>query len=430
LLAGVEETGDVVVSGVESVFNFYEFFAGGGMVRAGLGAKWACAFANDYDRLKANTYIRNFGDAKFVFGDIHGVEVEGVPGRVDLAWASFPCQDLSCAGAGKGIGQAGRLARTRSGTFWPFVALMRALKAKRRAPKIIVLENVLGLLTTSSGADFRSVAEALCGLGYRVGAVVVDAKHFVPQSRPRLFVVGVSRRISLPRGLKSAGPAAPWHPEMLTKVWRDLPARIRGQWMWLDPGAPPMLQKTLADIVSDRPADAEWHTPAQTRRLISLMSPIHRRKLRDAKRAGTRKVATLFLRMRPENGRNRQRAEISFGDVAGCLRTPRGGGSRPRVLVVRGGEVRSRLLSPREAASLMGLRSRYWLPEAYEAAFQVLGDGVVVPAVRFMRDRILEPILAPTKARNRSGERDERARRREGARPQGRDLGGALEFSL
>jgi DNA (cytosine-5)-methyltransferase 1 len=378
------------------VFSYYEFFAGGGMVRAALGPNWACAFANDYDRLKADTYKRNFGDAEFVFGDIHGLDAQDLPGRVDLAWASFPCQDLSCAGAGQGIGEAGQLARTRSGTFWPFVALMRALKAKRRAPKIIVLENVLGLLTTNSGEEFRSVAVTLCGLGYRIGAIVVDARHFVPQSRPRLFVVGISERVSAPREVKMDGPMAPWHPDPLTKVWRDLPPRVRRKWIWLHPGAPPTASKILADIVSDRPKDANWHTPAQTCRLIGLMSPIHRRKLRDAKLAGVRKVATLFLRMRLENGANLQRAEISFSDVAGCLRTPKGGGSRPRVVVVRGAEVRSRLLSPREAASLMGLDSAYALPVAYESAFRVLGDGVVVPAVRFIRDRILEPVLAGT----------------------------------
>jgi DNA (cytosine-5)-methyltransferase 1 len=297
--------------GIESVFNYYEFFAGGGMVRAGLGAKWACRFANDYDRLKADTYKSNFGGAGFMLMDIHGVEPRDLPGRADLAWASFPCQDLSCAGAGKGIGAAGRLARTRSGTFWPFVALMRELKAKQRAPKIIVLENVLGLLTTEAGANFRSVADALCRHCYRVGPLVVDAKHFVPQSRPRLFVVGISQRVSVPRGLKSAAPAAPWHPEMLTKVWRGLPERLRRKWLWLDPGAPPTAQKILADIVSDSPADAEWHTRAQTRRLVGLMSPIHRRKLLEAKRSRVRKVATLFLRMRPEKSVNRQRAEIS-----------------------------------------------------------------------------------------------------------------------
>lgn len=398
------------------------------MVRAALGAKWACQFANDCDRLKSDTYTKNFGGAEFTLRDIHDLKPKDLTGRADMAWASFPCQDLSCAGAGKGIGAAGRLAQTRSGTFWPFIALMHSLKARRRAPKIIVLENVLGLLTTNGGSDFRSVADALCGLGYRVGATVIDARHFVPQSRPRLFVFGIAARISVPRELKSAGPVSPWHPEMLTRAWHDLPKRVRRKWVWLNPGTAPGAKKVLADVVSDEPAGVEWHTPAQTRRLIGLMSPIHRGKLRDAKRAGDRKVATLFLRMRPEKGGNRQRAEINFGDAAGCLRTPRGGGSRPRVLVVNGEKVHSRLLSPREAAGLMGLDSRYVLPSAYEAAFQVLGDGVAVPVVRFIRNKILEPVLEPTKAIRRP--RPRRAKTRKRAGQAGRARESVLGLSL
>jgi DNA (cytosine-5)-methyltransferase 1 len=375
------------------VFSFYEFFAGGGMVRAGLGARWMCAFANDFDLLKANTYKKNFGADNFVFGDIHQLDVTDLGGKVDLAWASFPCQDLSCAGSGLGIGEEGGRLRTRSGTFWPFVALMRALKGKKRAPKLIILENVLGLLRTNDGADFRAVASALADLGYRVGAVVVDARHFVPQSRPRLFFIGIAERIVVPSYLETHQPLPPWHPDTLVRAWSDLPRRTIRKWIWWNPGNPPAARENLADIVSDAPIDAQWHTKAQTKRLISLMSPIHRRKLSRARRAHVRMIATLFLRMRPDNGANRQRAEISFGDVCGCIRTPKGGGSRLRVLMVKGPECRSRVLSPREAAALMGLNKSYKLPSAYESAFRVIGDGVAIPVVRFLRDKIIEPLL-------------------------------------
>jgi DNA (cytosine-5)-methyltransferase 1 len=282
---------------------------------------------------------------------------------------------------------------------------MRALKAKRRAPKLIVLENVLGLLATNAGDDFQSVVVALSGIGYRVGALVVDARHFVPQSRPRLFIIGIADRLPIPSEIKSRGPSTPWHPDRLIKVWRNLPLRARRKWIWLDPGKAPKTPKRLADVVSDRPVDVDWHTAAQTRRLVGLMSPIHRRKLRAAKLTGARMVATLFLRMRPERGVNRQCAEISFSDVAGCVRTPRGRGSRPRIVVVHGAEVRSRLLSPREAATLMGLDKAYALPESYEAAFQVIGDGLAVPAVRFIRDRILKPVLVETRTVSRRRKR-------------------------
>lgn len=89
-----------------------------------------------------------------------------------------------------------------------------------------------------------------------------------------------------------------------------------------------------------------------------------------------------------------QRAEIRFDDVAGCLRTPSGGSSRQTIMVVDGKRVRSRLLSPREAARLMGLPDTYQLPKNYNEAYHLAGDGVAVPVVRFLAEHLLEPLLA------------------------------------
>jgi DNA (cytosine-5)-methyltransferase 1 len=398
------------------VFNFYEFFAGGGMVRAGLGPNWSCLFANDFDLLKAESYKSNFGEDNFILADVHELGVDDLPGIAELAWASFPCQDLSCAGNGLGIGDEGRKLRTRSGTFWPFIGLIRGLKARKRAPKLIVLENVLGLLATNSGADFRAVATAVSKLGYRLGAMVVDAKHFVPQSRPRLFIIGIAEGLLVPHEIRTSEPVNPWHPDLLLKAYRALPPKVMRNWIWFNPGTVPSTRKKLLDVVSERSPDIHWHTAAETNRLMRMMSPINLKKIRDAKRTGDRIIATLFLRMRPEHGVNRQRAEISFSDVAGCIRTPKGGGSRPRLLEVHGSEVRSRLLSPKEAATLMGLKKTYKLPKHYECAYRVIGDGVVVPAVAFIRSRILEPILLASKSTKRRRLASPRRERRQGRR--------------
>lgn len=94
--------------------SYYEFFAGGGMTRAGLGQEWSCIFANDIDAKKAASYAANWGKEHLVVRDVSKITPGDLPGRVDLAWASFPCQDLSLAGAG--AGSKGE----RSGTFWPF----------------------------------------------------------------------------------------------------------------------------------------------------------------------------------------------------------------------------------------------------------------------------------------------------------------------
>ena len=84
---------------------------------------------------------------------------------------------------------------------------------------------------------------------------------------------------------------------------------------------------------------------------------------------------------------------MRFDDVAGCLRTPAGGSSRQLVLTVDGRKVRSRLVSSRETARLMGLPDEYALPENYNEAYRLTGDGVVVPVVRFIAQELIEPVL-------------------------------------
>ncbi len=80
--------------------TFLEFFAGGGMARLGLGRGWRCLFANDLDPAKCAAYRANFGGEELVEADIAGLSARDLPAaRADLAWASFPCQDLSLAGA-------------------------------------------------------------------------------------------------------------------------------------------------------------------------------------------------------------------------------------------------------------------------------------------------------------------------------------------
>jgi len=126
------------------------------------------------------------------------------------------------------------------------------------------------------------------------------------------------------------------------------------------------------------------------------MNPLNLAKVEAAKNSGSRQVGTIYKRTRADgpNGEKMQRAEIRFDDVAGCLRTPAGGSSRQTIMVIEGKRVRSRLLSPREAARLMGLPDTYELPKNYTDAYHLAGDGVAVPVVRFLAEYILEPLLA------------------------------------
>ena len=194
-------------------FTFAEFFAGGGMARAGLGDAWRCLFANDFDRKKVATYEANWGAGDIRHGDVASLTLADLPGIVvDLAWASFPCQDLSLAGSYRGLGREQDNARTRSGTFWPFWKLVRGLEQAGRAPRTIVLENVYGCLTSHGGEDFAAIAVALSDAEYRFGAAVIDASHFVPQSRPRVFFIAARKGETIPKSIIADGPRDCWQP--------------------------------------------------------------------------------------------------------------------------------------------------------------------------------------------------------------------------
>lgn len=376
--------------------NFYEFFAGGGMARAGLGPEWSCLLANDFDPKKGTSYAANWGGDRLKIEDISSLSAADLPNGAALAWASFPCQDLSLAGAGAG------LKGERSGTFWPFWRLMTALGEENRAPPVIVLENVCGALTSHGGKDFSAICGALAKGGYRFGALVVDAVNFVPQSRPRLFIVAVRRELPVPAPLMTSAACEPWHSAALVGAYKKLPRNVKESWLWWRLPAPPERKKIFSDLIEKKPKGVAWHTPEETDYLLSLMSPVNLKKVDAARKAKRPMVGTIYRRTRPDgSGRRVQRAEIRFDDVAGCLRTPSGGSSRQSIMVVEGNKVRSRLLSPREAARLMGLPDSYKLPKNYNEAYHLAGDGLVVPVVRFLAANILEPLLAAFPAEDR-----------------------------
>jgi len=371
------------------VFDFFEFFAGGGMVRAGLGARWRCGFANDFDAKKSAVYRRNWGEGILKTADVRSLTSQDMPGNVDLAWASFPCQDLSLAGVGAG------LKGDRSGTFWPFWSLMKDLIAEGRPPRVIALENVCGTLTSHEGKDFAAICSSFEKAGYVFGAVVIDAAHFVPHSRPRLFMIGVHGDAEIPAALTQVAPSALWHTRALRAALDSAPAKVKNNWIWWSLPEPATRNATFADLIEDQPTGVDWHTPAETRQLIAMMSDVNRAKLDAAKGAKRKIVGAIYKRTRlDETGRKIVRAEVRFDDVAGCLRTPAGGSSRQSIMIVEGKKVRSRLLSPREAARLMGLPEEYALPDNYNEAYHIAGDGVAVPVVRFLATHIFEPILA------------------------------------
>ncbi len=361
------------------------------MARAGLGEAWQCLFANDICAKKAIAYAENWGAEHLIVRDVNELSPKDLAGRADLAWASFPCQDLSLAGSGAG------LKGDRSGTFWAFWKLMKGLARENRKPKVIALENVYGALVSHGGKDFEAIAKAIAGEGYFFGAMVVDGVHFVPQSRPRLFIIAVDKQVQVPAPAIADRPSPAWHPDAIIRAFNSLPTGIKSNWRWWSMPTPSTRLGTLNDVIEKVPTGVSWNSPEVTRALIEMMTPLNRNKVLVAQSAGTLCVGTVYKRTRGGT----QRAEVRFDGISGCLRTPTGGSSRQTILVVDGPIVRSRLLSPREAARLMGLHDGYKLPERYNDAYMLAGDGLVVPAVAHIARHIIEPICTTKKERSR-----------------------------
>ena len=357
-------------------FSFLEFFAGAGLVRLGLEPLWSCIWANDIDPRKQKVYEEWFGSGEFVLGDVGTVTIDSLPIGADMAWASFPCQDLSLAGWRRGMNAE------RSGTFWEFWRLMHDSMQQGDRPPLVVIENVVGMLY---GKNFAMLSEALATLGMQFGPLVVDARLFLPQSRPRVFLIAVDSRVDCSSFTHEEAPeAVPWFTKAVRAAYEQTPSSIRGLWRWWTLPEPSIAICPVEEMIEENPAGVAWHEPDETQRLLEMMTDLNLEKTNLAMERGP-SVGFIYKRIRE----NVQRAEVRFDGVAGCLRTPEGGSSRQIVLSLNNGRVRSRLLSPREAARLMGVPDPFWLPPKYNDAYRAIGDGVAVPVVRWLSERLL-----------------------------------------
>lgn len=368
--------------------TFLEFFAGGGMARQGLTGLFDCAFANDFDPMKCAAYRSNYPDDDIVEGDVWNLDGAKLP-LGQLAWASFPCQDLSLAGGRRGLNAP------RSGAFWGFWNVIE--KQRDRAPKTIVIENVAGLLSSHDGRDFTTLLTQFADAGYRVGAMLIDAAMFSPQSRQRLFIV--AHKGKLPANITRDGPDPVFHPPTLCAAVEALPDTTHLAWVWWRMPHPPRRNADLASLLERDPPEHVWRSDDAARKLMAQMAPLHRQRVEAALSDPGWNAGAVFRRIRLEKGERIQRAEIRYDGMAGCLRTPAGGSSKQLLLVTENGRARLRPMMAREAARLMGLEDSYRLPPGETKALKVIGDGVSVPVVRWLGEHLLSPLAGSAAAK-------------------------------
>jgi DNA (cytosine-5)-methyltransferase 1 len=368
------------------MFTALDFFAGSGLVRLGLSPEFDTIWANDICTKKRALYVANFPGDNFHPGDICEVKGSNLP-AADLAWASFPCQDLSLAG-----NLGGMKSGTRSGLFWEWIRILEELRTEGRLPRIVVAENVVGFVVADQSKHFEQAYLALRSLGFRVGAVIVDSNRFVPQSRARAFIVAVSKEIPTD-GLHQQFPSEPFHSRGLIRA----SAVINDpEWVWWSLPIPRAKKLSFVDLCErDVPCDPA----SKTKELCSMLSALNRKKLDAAIALKGFFAGTAYRRTRPDAaGAKTQRLEIRFDGTAGCLRTPNGGSSRQTVILVDKGVVRSRLMTVRECARLMGAPDTYKLGDSYNDGYRAMGDAVVVPVTQWLTAKLLAPLAARSKA--------------------------------
>jgi len=360
-----------------------EFFAGVGLVRLAL-ERHGCrvVFANDVDAGKRDLYAANFGDDEFRLADVRTIRGDDVP-DVDLATASFPCTDLSLAGVRRG------LAGAQSGTLYEFFRVLREMGA--RAPRVVMLENVPGFATSHGGRDLESALGALRALGYACDLVALDARWFVPQSRVRLFVVATKDPPPRPN---ARDPRL--RPAWITEFLRARPAVAT----FAADLPPPPVSGGAIDRVIERPApdDESWWSADRVARFLDSLSPLQANRLRVRRDAPRPAWSTAYRRTRE----GRPVWEIRADDVAGCLRTTRGGSSKQAVVETGRGAVRVRWMTAREYARLMGAPTLKFGDATESRARFALGDAVCVPAVAWLAEHCLVPLARGAFAKRRA----------------------------
>lgn len=333
---------EAVKSQTEAAFTFIDLFAGiGGMRLAFQKVGGRCVFTSEWDTYACKTYAANFKDGpahKFA-GDITKVDEKDIPDH-DVLLAGFPCQPFSIAGVSKknALGRPHGFSDKTQGTL--FFDVARIIAEKK--PKAFLLENVKNLVGHDKGRTFSTIMDVLRhDLGYHVTAKVINGKHFVPQHRERIIIVG----------------------------FRD-----RREFDWNNVVLPPIEHgPKLSSILhpQDGSEPAEWAFLEGKRRKVASNYTLSDK---------------LWAYLQGYAAKHREKGNgFGFGLVTG-KDTARTLSARyykdgSEILISQGTKRNPRRLTPRECARLMGFDDDFIIPVSDTRAYKQFGNSVVVPVI-------------------------------------------------
>ncbi|WP_082210162.1 DNA (cytosine-5-)-methyltransferase [Serpentinimonas barnesii] len=330
-----------------------DLFAGIGGIRMGFAAHGAeCVFTSEWNRFSKQTYLENFGDTHPFVGDIVPLPAHEVPDH-EVLLAGFPCQPFSIAGVSKknSLGRAHGFECTTQGTL--FFDVARIIAAKR--PQAFLLENVKNLLSHDQGRTFAVILQTLREeLGYEVHHRVLDGRHFTPQHRERIILVGFCQ------------------PTRFS--WDDLQLPAQG----------PKLHSILHRTDGSEPV-LEWDAD----RFFDHQSHMVQPRYTLTPKLWEYLQAYALKHKAAGNG-------FGFGLVhpQSVTRTlsARYHKDGSEILVDQGPGKRPRRLTPRECARLMGFPDTFKIPVSDTQAYRQFGNSVVMPVMREVARLMVEPV--------------------------------------
>ncbi len=312
-------------------FKFIDLFAGiGGFRLAFQNLNGKCVFTSEWNKFSQKTYEANYGEVPF--GDITKINEKNIPDH-DILLAGFPCQPFSIAGVSKknSLGREHGFKDETQGTL--FFDIVRILEHKR--PKAFLLENVKNLVSHDKGNTFKVIKGTLEELGYSIHTKVIDGKHFVPQHRERIFIVGFDKTIFR----ESENFEFPDLPEANYVVEEILDQNVDDKY-------------TLSDKLWD--------------------------------------YLKMYAKKHKEKGNG-----FGFGlvDFEGITRTisARYYKDGSEILIPQEGK-NPRRLTPRECARLQGYPESFIIPVSDTQAYKQFGNSVVMPLVQHIGGKIIEII--------------------------------------
>ena len=348
-------------NGNEPAFSFIDLFAGIGGIRTAferIGGQ--CVFTSEWDKFAQQTYKANFPDDEFsehtFAGDITQVDVASVPDH-DVLVGGFPCQPFSIAGVSKknALGRAHGFADDTQGTL--FFDVARIIDEKR--PAAFLLENVKNLKSHDKGRTFEVIRRTLEDeLGYELHTRIINGKHFTPQNRERIIMVGFREASDF---------------DFASLDLENYPQKV-------------------ADILHDR---SDYELPHDHDRFIDPTTG----KVND------KYTLTDNLWAYLQNYAAKHRAAgngFGFGlaDLEGTTRTlsARYYKDGSEILIPQGEEKNPRRLTPRECARLMGFDDSFIIPVSDTQAYKQFGNSVVVPAITAVAQHMAPHIASETLA--------------------------------